>query len=392
MGEKAILTGNKAAAIGAKLSRAKVVAAYPITPQTTIVEYIAEMVEKGEMDARYIRVESEHSAMAACIGAESMGVRSFTATSSQGLALMFEMVHWAAGARLPIVMAIVNRSLGPPWNIHTEHQDTISQRDTGWLQAYVTDCQEIVDTIIQMYKVCESEDVVLPGMVALDGFILSHTSMPVDIPDQELVDEYLPEYKPKHYVLDPENPFTIGNLVLPNWYMEMRYSMEEGMKAARKRIEEAGKEFEKFFGRRYGMVEEYLMDDAEYAIMCMGTMASEAKVAVKKLREEGVKAGLVRIRFYRPFPIEQIREVGRRVRGITVIDRNISFGLGGALCSEVKSAVYGLGVTVSGFIAGLGGRDVTYEEIAKMVRETIKDVKKGVLSPETRWIGVRRWW
>jgi len=367
-----IITGNHAVAYAAKLARVQVVPAYPITPQTTIVEYIADFVERGEMDARYIRVESEHSAMAAAIGAAAVGARAFTATASQGLLLMHEVLHWAAGSRLPIGMAVVNRAVGPPWSIHVDHQDAISQRDTGWIIVFVSSNQEALDTVLTMYKVAESPDVLLPFMVCLDGFVLSHTYAPVNIPDQGEVDEFLPPYDPPHWRIEPGSPMAYGNLVMPDReYMEMRWSIHEGMKNALRRMEEASREFEERFGRYHGgPVWTYRLEDAETVIVTMGTLASEAEVAVDELRGSGEAVGLVKIRSFRPFPSEILSELlgGREL--VVVIDRNISFGLGGALASDLRASLYHLRERpeVVGFVTGLGGRDVTHRDIAEIVR------------------------
>ncbi|MEM4050976.1 MAG: pyruvate ferredoxin oxidoreductase, partial [Thermoplasmata archaeon] len=259
-----MLTGNYSSAWGAKLARAQVVAAYPITPQTTIVEKIAEFIANGEFEGKYIRVESEHSAMAACIAAENTGVRTFTATSSHGLALMHEMLHWAAGARLPIVMSVVNRALGPPWSIWSDQQDTISQRDTGWIQIYTENNQEVLDSILMAYRISENENVLLPSMVVEDAFILSHTMEPVDIPDQDIVDKFLPKYEPK-YKLDPKMPVGFGSLVMPEGpFMEYKRKGEEAMKNALKIIDDVDILFKETFGRSYGgTIEKYKLEDAE---------------------------------------------------------------------------------------------------------------------------------
>ena len=366
-----IITGNHAVAHAARLARVKVVPAYPITPQTTIVEYIADFIARGEMDAEYIRVESEHSAMASAIGAAAVGARTFTATASQGLLLMHEVLHWAVGARLPIGMAVVNRAVGPPWSIHVDHQDAISQRDTGWMIMFVSSNQEALDSVLMMYKVAEDDRVLLPFMVCLDGFVLSHTYQPVHIPDQEDVDAFLPEYKPKHWIMDPEDPITYGNLVMPDQdYMEMRWSIHESIIEAKSVIKEVSAEFRDRFGRFHGdLVWKYRADDADVVIVTTGTLASEAEEAVDVLREKGENVGLLKIRSYRPFPTEDVVGVADGRKLLVVIDRSISFGQGGPLATDVRSALftYGVDTPVVGFVTGLGGRDITYEDIAKMV-------------------------
>ncbi|HDM92203.1 MAG TPA: pyruvate ferredoxin oxidoreductase [Candidatus Korarchaeota archaeon] len=380
-----IITGNHAVAHAARLARVKVVPAYPITPQTTIVEYIADFIARGEMDAEYIRVESEHSAMAAAIGAAAVGARTFTATASQGLLLMHEVLHWAVGARLPIGMAIVNRAVGPPWSIHVDHQDAISQRDTGWMITFVSSNQEALDSVLMMYKVAEDDRVLLPFMVCLDGFVLSHTFQPVHIPDQEDVDAFLPEYKPKHWVMDPDNPVTLGNLVMPDQdYMEMRWSIHEAMIKAKSVIKEVSAEFKDRFGRFHGdLVWEYRTDDADVIVVATGTLASETEEAVDVLRDKGESVGLLKIRSYRPFPIEDVVRIADGRKLLVVVDRSISFGQGGPLATDVRSALFTAGVDtpVVGFVTGLGGRDITYEDIAKMVAIAREKVRAREVRP-----------
>jgi len=366
---KKLIMGNHAAAYGAKLAKAEVIAAYPITPQTQTVEKIAEMVASGEMKAEYIKVESEHSAMAACIGASATGARAFTATSSQGLALMHELLHWASGARLPIVMTNVNRAMAPGWNIWSEQNDSLSQRDTGWLQFYCESNQEVLDTVIQAYKVAER--ISLPVMICLDGFSLSHTYEGVDIPDQDEIDAYLPPYDPE-YKLDVDDPKTFGALIFPDWYYEMRYKMQSAMEEAKSVIMEIDEEFGEKFGRRYGMVEQYKCDGAKTIMITSGTIASTAKDTIDKLQEEGENIGLLRVRVFRPFPKEEIRKLLEGVERIGVIDRNISFGHEGIFFSEVKASLYDTPNPPKAydFIAGLGGRDVTPVDIENMIHLT----------------------
>jgi len=365
-----VLTGNHTAAYAAKLARVEVVAAYPITPQTQIVEKLSEIIARGELKAEFIKVESEHSAMAACIGASAAGARAFTATSSQGLALMHELLHWAAGARLPIVMANVNRAMAPPWNIWCDHNDSISQRDTGWMQIYCENNQEVMDSIIQAFKVAES--VRLPVMVNLDGFYLSHTAEPVEFPNQDEVDKFLPKYDPEDK-LDPENPFSYGAMAVPENYAKMRYNLHLAMQQARKLIKETGTEYGRRFGRYYDIVDPYKCDDAEVLLISTSTIASTAKDVIDVIRDEGKRVGLLRIRWFRPFPMEDIRKVARKVQKICVIDRDLSFGFEGAISSEVKAALYPIDPKpqVYGFLMGIGGMDVTPEEIEKAIRRTI---------------------
>jgi 2-oxoisovalerate ferredoxin oxidoreductase alpha subunit len=391
MTQAIIETGNRVAGLACKAARADVIAAYPITPQTTVVEQIAELVEAGNLDAKYIRVESEHSAMAACIGAAVSGARAFTATSAHGLALMHEMLHWASAARLPIVMAVVNRAMGPPWNIWADFSDSLSQRDTGWIQFYCADNQEIFDTIIQAYKLCEDKNVFLPAMVCFEGFILSHTSMPVIIPDQKDIDQFLPSYNPP-WLIDVNNPLTHGSIVYPEWYMEFRYFMYEAMENARRTIPEIDKEYARRFGFGHGgHIEKYQCEDADHIILSMGTIGSEAKLAVDNLRKQGRKVGAARVRVFRPFPKDEIVNLAKNARMLTIIDRQVSYGMEGPLHTEIKASLYsqtGLPL-IAGFIAGLGGRDVTMHDIETMAKKSYQYMKAGKVEKEIQWIGLR---
>jgi len=362
------MIGNHAVSWGATLSRVQVIAAYPITPQTQVVELLSEICAEKKLDAKFIKVESEHSAMAACIGASAAGVRAFTATSAQGLALMHEMLHWASGARTPVVMANINRAMSPPWTIWADQNDSLSQRDTGWMQVYCQNNQEVLDSVIQAYKV--SEKLLLPTMVILDAFVLSHTMEVVDVPDQDKVDKYLPPFKPE-YKLDPEDPHAFGGLTGPDGYFELRYEMQEAMEQAKSLWEKTGKEFGEMFGREYGLVETYKADDADFLIISSATIASTARVAVDRLREGGMKIGILRIRVFRPFPVERVREIVSPVKKAMVIDRNISFGASGIFYQEVKAAMYNVSnrPPIFGIVTGLGGRDVGVKDIIQMVED-----------------------
>jgi len=365
-------TGNYIAAKAAVMAKPKVVAAYPITPQTTLVEGIANYVASGEYKGEYICVESEHSAMSACIGSSSTGVRTFTATSSHGLLLMHEMLHWAALARLPIVMCNINRVLGPGWNIWTDENDSISQRDTGWIQFYCSSNQEIFDTIIQSFKLAENKDVLLPIMINYNAFILSHTSMPAEIPSQKEIDDYLPDYK-AHWKLDTKNPITFGNIIMPDGYEKIRRAMQDAQIKSKKLIVDIADEWKKVFGRYHGsLIEKYRCEGAEHILISMGAIGAESKVAIDLLREEGIKIGLARFRVLRPFPSEEILALAKKA-DLIVIDRNISCGNEGAVFNEIKGCLYGkTDAKVTGFIAGLGGKDVTYQQISEMCKKAIK--------------------
>ncbi len=362
------MTGNESVAVGVKLAKVGFISAYPITPQTTIVEKLAEMTANREIGARYVEVESEHSAMAAVFASELAGVRSYTATSSHGLLYMHEMLHWTAGQRLPVVMSVVNRAVGPPWNIWSEQTDTMNQKDTGWMQVYCESNQEALDTIIMGYRIAESEDVMLPLMSMEDAFILSHTSEPVSIPEQEQVDSFLPSLN-LEFRIDMKNPMGYGSYSPPDGpFMELKEDMMDSMKNSRSVIERVTGEFAEEFGRDYsGLIEEFLMGDAEYALIASGTLASTGKYVVKRLREKGMKVGLIRLRFFRPFPDEEIADAVKDLRAVGVLDRSVSFGAAGSTASEVRAALYGRSdIPVVGFIAGLGGRDVRVEDFEQM--------------------------
>jgi pyruvate/2-oxoacid:ferredoxin oxidoreductase alpha subunit len=379
-------TGNHFAAWGARLARAEVVSAYPITPQTQVIEEISRFIDEGEMDCEYIPVESEHSAMAAMIGSAAMGVRSFSATSSHGLAYMHELLHWAAGIRLPMVMVNVNRALGPGWNIWCDHQDTLAARDTGWIQLYCASHQEVLDTVIQAFRISEDFKVILPVMVCYDAIFISHSYMQVEIPDQEIVDDFLPRFR-SLWKLDLDYPLTHGSVIYPDDYEEVRFSMFQGLDNARKVIKLAAEEYRDIVGGFHGgLVETYRMDDADCALVAMGSMASECKMAVDELRKKGHRCGVVRVRSYRPFPIAELREILASLRAVMVLDRSVSFGMEGALFSEVKAAIYGHGdAAIYNLIIGLGGRDVRYDVVAEKTEAALN----GKLETESNWPGVR---
>lgn len=388
-----IIDGNQAAALGAKLSRVQVIAAYPITPQTPVTEGLSEFVERGELNAEYVAVESEHSAMAVCTSASMVGARTFTATSAHGLAYMHEMLHWAAGARLPVVMACVNRAIGAPWNILNDQQDSISQRDTGWIQLYARNNQEILDSIIQAYRI--AEQVYVPVMVCYDGYLLSHAEMPVSVPTQDEVDAFLPAYKP-HTVLDPAdirnynlvtlaNPRNNAEGVLCHGYMEIRQLLQEALENSLKVILQTGRDYGTIYGRSYG---NYFWVDgvksAETVIVAMGSLAMEALVAAEMLRKEGQDAGVLGIRVFRPFPREALARILKNAKHIIVFDKDISYGNEGAVCSELKAALYGTGAkaVVRNFIVGLGGRDVKARELAAAVKKSVKSGSTPQSHPE----------
>ena len=389
---KKIMTGNVAAAWGARLSRAEVIAAYPITPQTIIVEKLAQFVSDGELKAEYLHVESEHSAMAACIAASQTGARTFTATSSQGLVLMHELLHWASGARTPVVMANVNRALAPPWNVWVEHTDMMSQRDTGWIQFYAESNQEVLDTIIMSYRLCEDKDIQLPAMIGLDAFYLSHTSEIVDIPDQELVDKFLPQYK-SSYPLDVDNPLSIGSLSMPHqWYPEFRYKIHEAMKRVIPKLNQIEKEFYKEFGRKYtGALELYNTKDAEAVLIVSGAAAGTVKETVDILKKKGLKVGLIRLRIFRPFPSEELNKALSKASFVGVIDRSFSFGHEGAIFSELKASLYGTknSPLIKNYILGIGGRDITTDTISRVYDNCFTCLKNNKIDTPIEWVDIK---
>jgi pyruvate/2-oxoacid:ferredoxin oxidoreductase alpha subunit len=382
---KKVIEGSHAVSYGVMLCKVQVICAYPITPQTHIVERLSELCACGDLRAKFIKVESEHSAMAACIGAAAAGARTFTATSSQGLALMHELLHWASGARLPIIMANVNRSLGPPWNIWCDQTDSLSQRDTGWLQFYCESSQEVVDTVIQAYKI--SEKVSLPSMVVLDAFYLSHTFEPVNLPDQERVDRFLPSFEPR-YRIDPRDPKSFSGITPPEYYTEMRYQTQQAMEEAKEVILKADEEYEAIFGRRYGSIEGYRMEGAELALVTSGTASSTSRDVVDRYRDEGKAVGMLKIRTFRPFPAEAIRKALKGVPKVAVIDRNISFGMGGIFAEELKSVFCNEPErpVFFSYVAGLGGRDLTLESISGMIDHALEHdrPRKEILWPDLR--------
>lgn len=383
---KKVMVGNHAVSWGARLARVQVISAYPITPQTQIVEELSEMCADGRLPARFIKVESEHSAMAACIGASAAGARTFTATSSHGLVLMHEMLHWAAGGRHPVVMADVNRALAPGWNIWTDQNDSLSQRDTGWIQLYCETNQEVLDTTIQAFRLAETIN--LPVMIVLDAFYLSHTAEPVDIPDQGLVDRFLPP-RAAMVKLDVEDPHAFGALVRPDSYMEMRWLQQEAMREVPPLFERIDEEWERLTGRAYGAIEAYRTEDADLLLVTSGTVTSTARFVIDRRRDAGEKIGLVKVKMFRPFPGEALRAVLSGVERVAVLDRNISPGHSGIFAEEIRAAMYDVPAEdrpdITGFIIGLGGRDVT----PAVIDETVDRVRSGARAArEDTWIGV----
>ncbi len=386
-----VVNGNRAAAIGAALAKPGVIAAYPITPQTPVVEYLSEFAANGEIDAAVSEVESELSAMSVVTGASLAGSRTFTATASQGLALMYEPYFRASTLRLPIVMAVVNREMISPQSVWGGQQDSMSVRDAGWLQIYAEDNQEILDLVIQAYRIAEDKRVLLPINVCFDGFYLSHMMERVMVPEQEKVDQFLGVYRPEHILLDPEKPMAVDPLTNGGLLMEYRYRHLKAQQEALTVLDEVDREYGRLFGRSYGgAIEEYRMEDAEYAIITTGSMSGAAKDAVDRQRENGVKAGLVRMRLVRPFPARRICKALANVKAFGVVDKNVSFGWDtGIVYQEVKSALYESGRRVPSVpvIGGLGGEDISIQMMADTVDAVVKAAAEQKTS-ETIWLMV----
>jgi pyruvate ferredoxin oxidoreductase alpha subunit len=387
-----VVEGSYAVAHSAKICRPNVISAYPITPQTHIVENLSQFMADGEISCcEYINVESEFSVISSLIGASAVGARTYSATTSQGLLLMHEALFNASGMRIPIVMTIANRAVSAPINIWNDHQDSIAQRDTGWIQLYVEDVQEASDTLPQLYKVAEDPEVMLPGMVCMDGFILSHVYEPVVLLDQKLTDYFLPPFQPEN-VLDPDDPKTLGAFTTPDIYQEFRYLQEQAMQKALPKIEAAAKEFEEIFGRFHGgLVDGYMLDDAEIVIMAMGSILGTIKDVVDQYRSRGEKIGVLKVRSFRPFPEEQVRKAVKNAHAIVVLDKNISIGTNeGALFIETKSCLYNskIRVPLLGYTVGHGGRDIRIESIEKVIEETKKVTKFGI-TVESQFLDLR---
>ena len=371
-----VMTGSGSVATAVMMAKPEVIAAYPITPQTEIVEDIATLIADKKLASRFIKADSEHSAMGACIGSSAAGARTFTATSSQGLLYMDEVVHWAAHARLPMVMAVATRALASPWSILNEHTDFMTQLSSGWIQIMVEDNQDAFDSVLQAFRISEDPRVTLPVMVGLDGFILTHTSMPVSMPEQADVDAFLGKRKPE-FSIDVEKPLTFGNVIGHEDFMEVKHKMFESMQSAKNVMAEVAGEYRRITGKPYGALDCYGCDGAEHIIVTIGASSGDAKAACGILREKGVKAGVVRIRVLRPFPQEDLVKALGSAETVTVVERSLSAGSGNILAHEIRSALYGShgpeeAPFVKGFIAGLGGRDITPDDYVQMVELTRK--------------------
>ena len=388
---KVMIRGNESIAYAFKLARVKVIPAYPITPSTLVPEKISEFIANGEMDAEFITVESEHSAISAAIGASAHGVRVGTATASQGLALMHEVLFVASGMRLPIVMGIGNRALSAPINIWCDHQDMMAQRDTGWMQFYAESNQEGLDLGIMAYKIAEDKRILLPAMVGIDAFVLTHTVEPVELPEQKDVDDFLGEFVPHYVTLNPEKPATLGSFGFPEHYMEFKYGQWIAMEQAKKVIDEVFAEFENRFGRSYKKVYPEFMEDADIVLVTMGSMTSTTREFVRRLREQGKKVGLLKLTVFRPFPKEELRELLKGVKVVAVVERNISFGFGGAVYGELAATFANMEnkPRIIDFIVGLGGRDITFKTLNEVL-EIAEKAAKGEKVDEVNWIDVNK--
>ena len=385
-------TGNEAVAEGMRQINPDVVAAYPITPQTEIVQIFSSFVANGKVDTEFVTVESEHSAMSATVGAASAGARAMTATSANGLALMWEIVYIAASMRLPIVMPVVNRALSGPINIHCDHSDTMGARDSGWIQIFSENAQEAYDNLLQAVRIAENKNVLLPVMVTMDGFIISHAMEVMHLLEDEKVRQWVGEYVPENPLLDVDNPVTVGPLDLYDWNMEHKRQQAEAMVQAKPVILEVARDYAKLSGREYGLFEEYMLDDAEIAIVALGSTAGTAKEVVKALRADGVKAGLLKVRVFRPFPACEIARALQGKKAVAVMDRSDSFNaVSGPLFAEVRSAMYGMenAPAIVDYVYGIGGRDVTMDHIKSVYDDLAKIVRTGQVERTLTYLGIR---
>ena len=387
------LSGNEATAIAMKQINPDVVAAFPITPSTEIPQYFSTFVSNGEVDTEFVAVESEHSAMSATIGAEAAGARAMTATSANGLSLMWEMIYIASSLRLPIVMALVNRAVSGPLNIHNDHSDAMGVRDVGWIMLFSENNQEAYDNMLMAHRIAEHKDVQLPVMVCQDGFITSHSIENIELENDEEVKKFVGQYKPEHYLLNDKEPIAIGPLDLQAYLFEHKAQQAEAMKNAKKVIKEVAKEFEKWTGRKYEFFEKYKLDDAEIAIVCMNSTAGTTKAVVDELREKGVKAGLLKLRMFRPFPAEEIAEALQGLKAVAILDKADSLNAaGGALFEDVTSAMYvnKKQVPMVNYIYGIGGRDTTTMQIESVYNDLQEIVKTGETGNPYRYLGLRK--
>jgi len=398
-----ILTGNHAAAHALRQAKVEVISAYPITPQSPVVEKISDFINEGKMKAKFLMVESEHSAAAACCAASATGSRVGTATSAHGLMLMYEMLPWASGTRLPIVINLATRSCGAPWSVWDDHSDFIAARDVGWIQIMCEDNQEIYDTNIQAFKIAEDPRVYVPTIVAYDGYILSHTMMPIELEKQENIDGFLPPLNHHINLSDISQVKGVGPVTTPDiikraegtapGYYEYRYSLQKALENSIEIIKEVHDQFAEKFGRYYGngLFKTISDEDADTIIFAMGSVSAQARSAIKKLRKLGIKIGLVSLRLFRPFPAIQLREYFKEKKNIIVFDRDIGYGYEGVLCYELKAALYGLKKPpfIKGYIVGLGGRDITDDHLIEGVQKALKQSDEGIISYTTDFLGLK---
>lgn len=387
------LSGNEASAIAMKQINPDVVAAFPITPSTEIPQYFSTFVSNGQVDTEFVAVESEHSAMSACIGAEAAGARAMTATSSNGLSFMWEMLYIASGSRLPIVLSLVNRAVSAPLNIHNDHSDAMGVRDAGWIMLFSENNQEAYDNLIMAHQIAENKDVMLPLMVCQDGFITSHSIENIELIEDEKVKEFVGKYKPEHYLLNAKEPMAIGPLDLQAYLFEHKYQQAEAMKKAKDVILNVSKDFEELTGRKYSFFEEYRLDDAEFAIVCMNSTAGTVKAVVDELRAKGIKAGLLKIRVFRPFPADEVANALGHLKAVAILDKADSLNaIGGALFEDVTSSMYvnGKNVPAINYIYGIGGRDTTTKDIHTVYTDLQEVANSGKVENPYRYLSVRR--
>jgi len=387
------LSGNEATAIAMKQINPDVVAAFPITPSTEIPQYFSTFVANGEVDTEFVAVESEHSAMSATIGASAAGGRAMTATSANGLSLMWEMIYIASSLRLPIVMALVNRAVSGPLNIHNDHSDAMGVRDAGWIMLFSENNQEAYDNMLMAHRIAEHKDVLLPVMVCQDGFITSHSIENIELENDEEVKKFVGEYKPEHYLLNADEPIAVGPLDLQAYLFEHKVQQADAMRAAKNVIKEVSADFEKWTGRKYEFFEKYMLDDAEIAIVCMNSTAGTTKAVVDSLREKGVKTGLLKVRMYRPFPAEEIAEALSHLKAVAILDKADSLNAaGGALFEDVVSAMYvnGKQVPMVNYVYGIGGRDTTEKQLESVFIDLGEIVQNGKVENPYRYLGLRK--
>ena len=387
------LSSNEAAATAMKQINPDVVAAFPITPSTEIPQYFSTFVSNGQVDTEFVAVESEHSAMSACIGAEAAGARAMTATSANGLSLMWEMIYIASSLRLPIVMSLVNRAVSGPLNIHNDHSDAMGVRDAGWIMLFSENNQEAYDNLLMAHRIAENKDVLLPLMVCQDGFITSHSIENIELLEDDKVKAFVGKYKPEHYLLNDKEPIAVGPLDVQSYLFEHKAQQAEAMKRAKKVILEVSKEFEELTGRKYEFFEKYKMEDSEFVIVCMNSTAGTAKAAIDELRAQGIKAGLLKIRMFRPFPAEEVADSLKNAKAIAVLDKADSLnGVGGALFEDVVSGMYvsNIHVPTVNYVYGIGGRDTTVNEIKQVYTDLAKIAETGDIGDPYRYLGLRR--